>query len=86
MNVSLTTELEDYVNTQVKSGLYRSASEVVREALRNQIRRGMDDQLAQRISLGRQQVAEGRVAEANENYLESKRAMIRDRFEGRDQG
>ncbi len=27
-----------------------------------------------------------RVAEANENYLESKRAMIRDRFEGRDQG
>ncbi len=34
MNVSLTTELEDLVNQKVKSGLYTSASEVIREALR----------------------------------------------------
>ena len=34
MNVSLTVELEELVNQKVKSGLYTSASEVIREALR----------------------------------------------------
>ncbi len=34
MNISLTPELEEYINNKVKSGLYSSASEVVREALR----------------------------------------------------
>ena len=34
VNVSLTPELENLVNEKVRSGLYTSASEVVREALR----------------------------------------------------
>jgi antitoxin ParD1/3/4 len=34
MNVNLTPQLEDLVRTKVSSGLYTSASEVVREALR----------------------------------------------------
>ncbi|MBG1258798.1 type II toxin-antitoxin system ParD family antitoxin [Nostoc sp. CCCryo 231-06] len=34
MNVSLTSELERYVQEKVKSGMYYSASEVIREALR----------------------------------------------------
>ncbi len=34
MNVSLTPELERFVQTKVQSGRYNSASEVVREALR----------------------------------------------------
>lgn len=34
MNVSLTPELETFVHGKVESGLYTSASEVVREALR----------------------------------------------------
>jgi putative addiction module CopG family antidote len=34
MNVSLTSELEKLVNEKVRSGLYQTASEVVREALR----------------------------------------------------
>ena len=34
MNVSLTPELESLVNEKVRSGLYQTASEVVREALR----------------------------------------------------
>jgi len=36
MNVSLTPELEKYIAKQVKSGLYQTASEVVRAALRQQ--------------------------------------------------
>lgn len=34
MNVSLTPELEKFVNSKVQAGRYNSASEVVREALR----------------------------------------------------
>ena len=34
MNVSLTPELEQFVQTKVRSGRYNSASEVIREALR----------------------------------------------------
>jgi antitoxin ParD1/3/4 len=34
MNVSLTPELEEMVNEKVRSGLYQTASEVVRDALR----------------------------------------------------
>jgi antitoxin ParD1/3/4 len=34
MNISLTPHLEDLVRAKVESGLYNSASEVMREALR----------------------------------------------------
>lgn len=34
MNINLTPQLEELVRTKVSSGLYNSASEVVREALR----------------------------------------------------
>ena len=34
MNISLTPHLEDIVKSKVESGLYNSASEVMREALR----------------------------------------------------
>lgn len=34
MNVSLTPELEQYVAKKVESGLYQTASEVIREGLR----------------------------------------------------
>lgn len=34
MNVSLTPELERFVQSRVESGLYKSSSEVIREALR----------------------------------------------------
>jgi antitoxin ParD1/3/4 len=34
MNVSLTKELEQFVQAQVESGMYYSASEVIREGLR----------------------------------------------------
>ncbi len=34
MNISLTPELEQFVEARVKGGLYHSASEVIREGLR----------------------------------------------------
>lgn len=47
MNISLTPELEKYIYTKVKSGLYTSASEVVRESLR--IMHMHDDLQGQRV-------------------------------------
>lgn len=35
MNISLTKEFEKYINQKVKSGMYHSASEVIRAALRH---------------------------------------------------
>ena len=34
MNISLTPELDTYVHDKVKTGMYHSASEVIREGLR----------------------------------------------------
>lgn len=39
MNVSLPESLKDYVNTKVSSGIYGSASEFVREAIREKYQR-----------------------------------------------
>ena len=57
MNVNLTPQLEDMVRQKVSSGLYTSASEVVREALRL-----MDEQdrlRAAKLGQLRQDIREG---------------------------
>ena len=82
MNVSLTPELEEFVQAQVDSGHYRSASEVVREALRNQIRLSMRDQLSQRIDQGRRQVENGEIVAADSQYFDQKREMIKKSYPG----
>ncbi len=57
MNINLTPSLEKMVRDKVKSGLYTSASEVIREALRlmaeqDSIRQARMDQLRQDIHAG----------------------------------
>ena len=83
MNVSLTSELEEYVQAQVESGHYRSASEVVREALRNQIRLSMKDRLDARIEQGRSQVKNRDLIAADESYFDNKRKMIQKKYSGK---
>lgn len=65
MNVSLTAELEQLVNEKVASGLYTSASEVIREGLRllkerDELRRIQREELRRDILLGVEQVRQGR--------------------------
>ena len=65
MNVSLTAELEQLVNEKVASGMYHSASEVIREGLRllkerDELRRVQMDELRRDIMLGVEQVRAGR--------------------------
>jgi antitoxin ParD1/3/4 len=57
MNVSLTPELEQMIQEKVASGLYASASEVVREALR--IMRTRDEARQQKLTELRREVQEG---------------------------
>ncbi len=57
MNINLTPQLEEMVRQKVSSGLYTSASEVVREALRlmnekDQLRVAKLDQLRQALQEG----------------------------------
>lgn len=57
LNVNLTPQLEEMVRTKVASGLYNSASEVVREALRlmereDQVRAATLSQLRRDIQEG----------------------------------
>ena len=67
MNVSLTPQLEKYVERKVKQGSYQTASEVMRAALRmlaeyDERRRLEMKRLSQDIRLGLDQVEAGDVA------------------------
>ncbi|HAZ49667.1 MAG TPA: type II toxin-antitoxin system ParD family antitoxin [Cyanobacteria bacterium UBA11369] len=81
MNVSLTPELEQYVQEKVKSGKYLSASEVVREALRllqeqDQIRQLRLEKLRSEIALGIEQLDRGEGIDGKEVFA-SLREKIR---------
>jgi antitoxin ParD1/3/4 len=73
MNVSLTPELTRLVEEKVASGLYTSASEVVREALR--LLAESDQQREARVGKLRQEVAKG-VASAKAGRLKDGDAVI----------
>jgi antitoxin ParD1/3/4 len=68
MNVSLTPELENLVNEKVKSGLYNSASEVIRESLRllqeqDMLKEFRRNELRREIMLGVDQIRNGEYTE-----------------------
>ena len=57
MNINLTPQLEELVRSKVNSGLYTSASEVVREALRlmeeqDRLRQAKFDELRREVRKG----------------------------------
>jgi antitoxin ParD1/3/4 len=65
MNVSLTKDLEALVDEKVQSGMYHSASEVVREGLRllkerDELRQVRLDELRREIAIGIEQADRGR--------------------------
>ena len=60
MHVSLTPELENQVKRRVASGLYHTASEVVRESLRLMMERdAIRDRLNAEIQLGYEELMRG---------------------------
>ena len=76
MNVSLTPELEKLVNDRVRSGMYSSASEVIREALRllndqEKLRRQKLEELRKEIQIGIDQIERGEVVEFDARRIKS---------------
>jgi antitoxin ParD1/3/4 len=72
MNISLTPELEKLVQSKVKSGLYNNASEVIREALRDSLKRETDaDWLRTQAAIGYAQLEAGETIP-----VKTKRAFI----------
>lgn len=66
MNISITPELEKFVQSLVKSGMYNSASEVMRDALRlleekQELRKKRIEKLNAEIQKGLDDVAAGRM-------------------------
>lgn len=71
MNVSLTKELEKYIASRVKTGMFGSASEVVSEALR--LLRERDariEYLRREIDIGLEDLRQGRVVEIDDKMAE----------------
>jgi antitoxin ParD1/3/4 len=71
MNVSITPELEKFINDKVASGMYGSASEVVREALRllsehDAYRRRRIEELRREIDIGWEAAERGEFVSAEE--------------------
>ncbi|HEY0386459.1 MAG TPA: type II toxin-antitoxin system ParD family antitoxin [Pyrinomonadaceae bacterium] len=85
MNVSLTPELEEMVSQKVESGLYNSASEVIREGLRllkeqDDLRRLRQEEVRREVLKGYEQAQRG---ESQPLDVESVKAEGRKRLAAR---
>lgn len=74
MNVSLTPKLDELVQAKVASGLYNSASEVIREALRllderDRLREARIGELRAELAVGFEQLERGQSREYDKNSL-----------------
>lgn len=86
MNVSLTPELEQFVNEKVESGMYYSASEVIRQGLRllreqDTLRLMRLEQLRKEIAVGIEQADRGQFVDGEEFFrkLEEKSCKHREK-------
>ncbi len=85
MNVSLTPELEQYINGKVESGLYQTASEVIREGLRllrrrDEIHARKLAELRREIQIGIDQADRGELSPFTEQTVELIKARGRKRL------
>lgn len=81
MNVSLTPELEKLVARKVESGLYQSASEVVREGLRllddqDRLREVHLDEVRKKVQAGLDQLDRGEGIPGDEAYARMKQKTV----------
>lgn len=80
MNISLTPELEQFINAKVNSGMYTSASEVIRESLRllhtyEDLQSQRIKQLNQAIDVGLTQLNTGNTVLAKDSYDKLKKKI-----------
>jgi antitoxin ParD1/3/4 len=75
MNVSLTPEIEEFIKKKVESGLYVTASEVIRDAMRtyidiDEIHQKHLQELRQKIQEGLDQLDRGEVIDGDEAFAQ----------------
>ncbi len=76
MNISLTPELESFINEKVGTGLYHSASEVIRDGLRllrEREFRHQVDRLNREVDLGLSSLAQGKHSPGSEVHQRMKK-------------
>jgi antitoxin ParD1/3/4 len=88
LNVSITPELERFVEDRVASGRYQTASEVVREGLRlleerETARQEALEELRKHIAIGVEQADRGEFIDGDEVFEELKRLSEQRRREGK---
>jgi antitoxin ParD1/3/4 len=88
MDVTLTPDLEQYDNEMVQSGMYHSASEVVREGLRLLLKRDRIDELKveklrRAIQIGVDELDRGEGVPLTDELLEEIKAEGRKRLAAR---
>jgi antitoxin ParD1/3/4 len=86
LNVSLTPELEQFVQSRVASGRYQTASEVVREGLRlleerEQTREAALEELRARVRRGIERADQGEFLDGDAVFEEIRRLSARRRAE-----
>lgn len=91
LNVSLTSELGQYVREKVASGRYHSVSEVVREGLRlleERDRAAALEEFKIRLKLAWQQSEQGKTRDGETVFTEQRRRLVRKLAarKGRDKG
>ena len=85
MNISLTKELESFVQAKVKQGFYHSASEVIREGLRllaeqEEVKKKRVEMLNFEIDKGLASLKSGDVISSDElmNHVQNRRKKYKD--------
>ena len=73
MNISLSADIEDFIRTQVKRGVYHNESEFVEKSL--QLIIDMRKHLSEDIEEGLEDIKHGRFADPEEVYKQAKLAI-----------
>jgi antitoxin ParD1/3/4 len=85
MNVSLSPEIDAWINEKVKSGMYNSSSEVIREGLRMLMEReeqrlSMLEDLRKELLIGVHQLDSGKSHAFDSNMVEKVKQGARKQF------
>jgi antitoxin ParD1/3/4 len=88
MDIFLTSELEQFIAHKVESGVYHSASEVVRDGLRllkerDELHQSRLEELRREIQIGIDQADQGRVIPLTDELVEDIKARGRVRLAAR---
>ena len=78
MNISVTKPLEEFVQKQVNSGFYQSASEVFRAGLR--LLKEKENEIDRSIAISMQQIENGQFVELNDEYIKNMKIRVSERI------